>query len=1528
VAFAGGTADKFGNRYEALWAIDQLIHIVDRTASNLILEPINQDESRGIEFTVATNDGKREFWSVKRQTTKAAGWTVALLARPDENGRSILGDLEAHVQRSAGNHAVFASTLGAYQLEELSAHAECDDVFEARLEQSKDLRAAFAQILSLCCGDRTRARTFLLRTRSHAADEAQLRQRLGFSLRKLFYPESGLPLDEVAVRAYLSDLLLESIHTSISRELILRTLATRGIRQREWAIEKNVTDRISAICDEYAAPLISTRINATFLRITKADSILSDSGVPLNKNVLVVSVAGGGKSTVLAETLERLREAHIPVIPIRFDQVSENISSTKELGQKLLLPESPVLVLAGIANGAPSVLLIDQLDAVSIASGRRVELWSLFDHLRREAAQFREMSLIVGCREFDLEHDHRMRAMRAEPSSFLLVTLNPISEDQLDEVLRSSQISPEAVQRTLKPILTTPLHLSMFLRLAPADRLSVRNREELFDSFWIEGERRADQRLGRKAAWAQVIDKLANWLSANQQLSAPKHIMDDYAADAQAMASDCVLIFEEGRYRFFHESFFDYSFARRFASKGERLVNLLLASEQHLFRRAQVRQVLSYLRAKDKSRYLQELAELLMNPDVRFHLKRAIFQWLSSLSDPQSSEWEILQHVCDVHPDLKSHVLAVVAGNSSWFDVLLGTGFFDAALSSADNGRADEAIWMFGFAPIMERRSEQVAALLRKYRKPTEAWNEYLRYVCRLGPVFHSRDMLDLFLSLIDDGTLDGIRPGFAVNDNWWTVLYSMADKRPDLACEAIGHWLDRTVILWRSGSVGSPDNADASFSLLKQINQSSHGTHIIVMAAKSPSHYAGEILPRIAQVVSETAKECAGHLMNDPMWSFRSFKDHPLQIHSALFSSLATSLETLAATMPADLDRLLSPYQDRPHDAVAYLVLRAWTAAPELYGDRLAQYLAADDRRLKIGYAMWGDAGSAENYVSLEAVKAASARCSAERFSALEQVILSIQDDWEAKKPQFRGRRQLELLNALSNSRLGVVASSRLAELKRKFPGEKNESPSPWEVLTVESPIPQQAQAKMSDAQWLRAMRKYAGVGDWSSRKGKLSGGEHELALAIQSNAQTNPGRFAALALKMSDDMPGSFFDAIIRGIAGNTKGTAEPGGLNLGEAARMIIRVHGLTGRPCGRSITSMIEKWGNRDWPDDVLDAVAWYAVNDPDPATEAWKIVARSGQAYYGGDPYTAGINSARGNAAGAIMQLLLHSPQTFPRLEKAVHCLTHDNSVAVRSCAVGTLLAVLSIDSQKATAWFKNCLNTDPDILDTPYVEKFVRYAAYKDPLSIRPVVKAMLDSGLPGAVEAAARQICIVSLSSDAFLEDAELVHRGTATMRRAAAYVYSANVSHGEVGATCRIRIRPFFADEDDSVRTEAASAFQHIATLSTSDQGSLLAAFLDAAPTGLSLVPVVHALEDSPVQLPDLVCRFAARCIEAYRTEAGDIRNAAAAISLDLSKIVVRLYSQTEKPSIQTQCLNLIDSMERYRFLGLEEELVNIER
>src|SRR6185437_13786442 len=105
----------------------------------LILEPLEQAESRGIEFTVNNADGRMDYWSVKRQTAKAAGWTVALLTAEDENGRSILGDLFSHTARAETNNAVFASTLGAQQLEELRSHAKSEALLKARLELSQDL---------------------------------------------------------------------------------------------------------------------------------------------------------------------------------------------------------------------------------------------------------------------------------------------------------------------------------------------------------------------------------------------------------------------------------------------------------------------------------------------------------------------------------------------------------------------------------------------------------------------------------------------------------------------------------------------------------------------------------------------------------------------------------------------------------------------------------------------------------------------------------------------------------------------------------------------------------------------------------------------------------------------------------------------------------------------------------------------------------------------------------------------------------------------------------------------------------------------------------------------------------------------------------------------------------------------------------------------------------------------------------------------------------------------------------------------
>ena len=101
-----------------------------------------------------------------------------------------------------------------------------------------------------------------------------------------------------------------------------------------------------------------------------------------------------------------------------------------------------------------------------------------------------------------------------------------------------------------------------------------------------------------------------------------------------------------------------------------------------------------------------------------------------------------------------------------------------------------------------------------------------------------------------------------------------------------------------------------------------------------------------------------------------------------------------------------------------------------------------------------------------------------------------------------------------------------------------------------------------------------------------------------------------------------------------------------------------------------------------------------------------------------------------------------------------------------------------------------------------------------------------------------------------------------------------------------------------------------------------------MDSDPGGRTLEPVVRVLEDSPVQLPDLVCALSERCVSEFKQEASDIRTRGALVATDLSKIVVRLYSQTGDPSIQSRCLDMIDDMERHKFFGLSEELSRLDR
>jgi hypothetical protein len=128
------------------------------------------------------------------------------------------------------------------------------------------------------------------------------------------------------------------------------------------------------------------------------------------EGVLLAGAAGIGKSDIVLDVIEQARADNWPVLCLRVDRLTAG-PSVDSLGEQLELGGSPASVLDAVAEGGPSLLVIDQLDALSLASGRLRELWEPVYTLIRQAQALQGMRVLLACRQFDLDGDFRLRSL-------------------------------------------------------------------------------------------------------------------------------------------------------------------------------------------------------------------------------------------------------------------------------------------------------------------------------------------------------------------------------------------------------------------------------------------------------------------------------------------------------------------------------------------------------------------------------------------------------------------------------------------------------------------------------------------------------------------------------------------------------------------------------------------------------------------------------------------------------------------------------------------------------------------------------------------------------------------------------------------------------------------------------------------------------------------------------------------------------------------------------------------------------------
>ena len=148
---------------------------------------------------------------------------------------------------------------------------------------------------------------------------------------------------------------------------------------------------------------------------TEASNVLAElQAVDGPSLTLLTGEAGSGKSGVVRQVMTGLTASSVPHLAFRIDRCL-TCRTRNGVGSVVLdRDESPVSALENLAEGSTSILIIDQIDAVSEVSGRTGAVKDILFELVRESRLYGDIRCLLVCRSFDLENDPQYRELEQE----------------------------------------------------------------------------------------------------------------------------------------------------------------------------------------------------------------------------------------------------------------------------------------------------------------------------------------------------------------------------------------------------------------------------------------------------------------------------------------------------------------------------------------------------------------------------------------------------------------------------------------------------------------------------------------------------------------------------------------------------------------------------------------------------------------------------------------------------------------------------------------------------------------------------------------------------------------------------------------------------------------------------------------------------------------------------------------------------------------------------------------------------------
>lgn len=358
---------------------------------------------------------------------------------------------------------------------------------------------------------------------------------------------------------------------------------------------------------------------------------------------LLAGNAGIGKTVILKDLYDKLAPTDIAVLGLKADKLAS--SSIKQLQDKIGL-SIPVYEFIEECKQQfeTTLLLIDQIDALSHSMSSDKSFLQVFKDLIEQYLYDKNIRIIISVRIYDLHYDPSLRVYKNIES----IIVQKLPDDQVFKQLAKIGIEQQIVPSKLLEILKTPNHLNVFSRIYKCNNksLGIINVQQLYQELWKQKITSLPQNGPRsRNKIKELLYRIAQMMFFDQHIFVSEFQLEEFSEELGYLESERLVKKEEFQIQFFHQTFYDFVYAKQFIENGKSLNDYVKDNGQSLLIRSAVKMMINYQREYSTQTYITTLENLFSDPDISYHIKHLALSTILFHEVPSKHEEGVVKRV-------------------------------------------------------------------------------------------------------------------------------------------------------------------------------------------------------------------------------------------------------------------------------------------------------------------------------------------------------------------------------------------------------------------------------------------------------------------------------------------------------------------------------------------------------------------------------------------------------------------------------------------------------------------------------------------------------------------------------------------------------------------------------------------------------------------------------------------------------------------------------------------------------------------